>query len=216
MEVPAHIYRLKWQPMKNNFLCTIGKFLRCTPDIDLNGAFRLPYIYDYITKLFRQHVDVVKLKYCCARCMIFILRGDIMSILLEIIYKLCIIEYIKWTTGWLAGNGSSMSRLESRVTCRQSGIHEKFAYESVGRHGANLAFTRQIFDNEESADLGVWMDNIFMIWKNVEFYSREVEAVLGHSDSSSRSEQSTRKVCVKVSRDGVPAIFILRLVWSRE
>jgi hypothetical protein len=51
----------------------------------------------------------------------FILRrGDVMPILLEINYKFCTIEYIRWTTGWLAGNGRSESRLTSRIACQSS------------------------------------------------------------------------------------------------
>jgi hypothetical protein len=37
---------------------------------------------------------------------------------------------------------------------------------------------------------GVWMNSIFTTRENVEFCNREVTAVLGHSDSSSRSGQS--------------------------
>jgi hypothetical protein len=67
-----------------------------------------------------------------------------------------------------------------------------------------------------SRPLRIWMKTIFTTCENAEFWTRGVAAVLGHSDSSSRSEQSTPEVVWQEFRDGVPAIFILRLVCSRE
>jgi hypothetical protein len=48
------------------------------------------------------------------------------------------------------------------------------------------------------------MSIIFTNCENVEFWNREVAAVLGHSDPSSRSEQSTPEVVWYEFRDGVP------------
>jgi hypothetical protein len=53
-ELAADTYLLKL------VLCTIGKFPRCTPDRDLHTAFNLPYVYDYITKLWRQQAEVIQ------------------------------------------------------------------------------------------------------------------------------------------------------------
>jgi hypothetical protein len=60
------------------------------------------------------------------------------------------------------------------------------------------------------------MNNSFTTCENDEFWNRTGEGVLEHSDSSSRSEQSTPEVVWYEFRDGGPATFILRLVWLRE
>jgi hypothetical protein len=51
---------LKLQRLQNKFLCTIGKFPRRSLVRDLHMAFKLPHIYDYITKLCRQQAEVIQ------------------------------------------------------------------------------------------------------------------------------------------------------------
>jgi hypothetical protein len=49
---------LKLQHLQNKVFRTIGNFPRCTLVRDLHMAFKLPYVYDYITKLCRQQAEV--------------------------------------------------------------------------------------------------------------------------------------------------------------
>jgi hypothetical protein len=51
---------LKLQRLQNKDLPTIGKFPRCTLVHQLHMAFKVPYIYDYITKLFRQQAEAIQ------------------------------------------------------------------------------------------------------------------------------------------------------------
>jgi hypothetical protein len=44
----------------NEVLRTTGKFPRCIPVRELRVAFKIPYIYDYITKLCKQQAEVIK------------------------------------------------------------------------------------------------------------------------------------------------------------
>jgi hypothetical protein len=46
--------------LQNKVLRTIGNFPRRTPVRDLHMAFKLSYIYDYITKLCRQQAEVIQ------------------------------------------------------------------------------------------------------------------------------------------------------------
>jgi hypothetical protein len=46
--------------MQNKVLLTTGTFPRNTPVRDLNTAFDLPYVYDYITKLCRQQAEIIQ------------------------------------------------------------------------------------------------------------------------------------------------------------
>jgi hypothetical protein len=48
------------QGRQKKLLRTISNFPRCTPGCDLHTAFNLPYVYDYITKLCRQHAEVAQ------------------------------------------------------------------------------------------------------------------------------------------------------------
>jgi hypothetical protein len=48
------------QRLQNKVLRTIGNILRCTPVRDLHMAFKLPYLYDYITKLCKQQAEVIQ------------------------------------------------------------------------------------------------------------------------------------------------------------
>jgi hypothetical protein len=51
---------LKFQRLQNKVLRIIGYFPRHTSVRDLHVAFKLSYIYDYITKLCRQQAEVIK------------------------------------------------------------------------------------------------------------------------------------------------------------
>jgi hypothetical protein len=52
-----HLGRL--QCLQNKVFCIIGNISRRTPVRDSHMAFKFPYIYDYITKLFRQQAEVI-------------------------------------------------------------------------------------------------------------------------------------------------------------
>jgi hypothetical protein len=58
---PGNIHLLKLQRLvQDKVLHTTGKCSRCIPVCELHMAFRVPYIYDYITKLCRQQAEVVQ------------------------------------------------------------------------------------------------------------------------------------------------------------
>jgi hypothetical protein len=59
-ELVADIHLLKLQHMQNKVLRTIVHFSRCTPIRDMNTAFNLPYEFDYLTKLCRQHAEAIQ------------------------------------------------------------------------------------------------------------------------------------------------------------
>jgi hypothetical protein len=59
-EFAANNHLLKLQRLQNKIFCTIGNFPRRTPVCDLHMAFKLPYIYDYITKLCRQQAEAIQ------------------------------------------------------------------------------------------------------------------------------------------------------------
>jgi hypothetical protein len=59
-ELAADICLLKLQCLQNKVLRTTGNLPRSIPVRDLHTAFNLPYIYHYITKLFRQQVEVIQ------------------------------------------------------------------------------------------------------------------------------------------------------------
>jgi hypothetical protein len=46
--------------LQNKVLRTIGNFPRRTPVRDLHITFKIPYVYDYITKLCRQQAEVIQ------------------------------------------------------------------------------------------------------------------------------------------------------------
>jgi hypothetical protein len=50
---------MKLQHLQNRVLCAIGNFDRRTPVRDLHLAFKIPYAYDYITKLCRRQAEVI-------------------------------------------------------------------------------------------------------------------------------------------------------------
>jgi hypothetical protein len=51
---------LKFQRLQNKVLRTIGNFPRRTPVRDLHVPFKIPYVYDFITKLCRQQAEVIQ------------------------------------------------------------------------------------------------------------------------------------------------------------
>jgi hypothetical protein len=53
-EFAADTHVMKLQRLQNKALRTIGNYPRRTPVRDLRMTFKLPYVYDYITKLCRQ------------------------------------------------------------------------------------------------------------------------------------------------------------------
>jgi hypothetical protein len=59
-EFAANNHLLKLQRLQNKVLRTLGNFPRRTPVRYLHMAFKLPYIYDYITKLCRQQAEVTQ------------------------------------------------------------------------------------------------------------------------------------------------------------
>jgi hypothetical protein len=47
----------KLQHPKNRVLCATGNLDRCTPVHHLHATFKIPYVYDYVTKLCRKAVQ---------------------------------------------------------------------------------------------------------------------------------------------------------------
>jgi hypothetical protein len=59
-EFAADNHLLKLQRLQNKVLRTTGNFPRRTQVRDLHTTFTLPYIYNYLTKLFRQQAEVIQ------------------------------------------------------------------------------------------------------------------------------------------------------------
>jgi hypothetical protein len=59
-EFAADKHLLKLQLLQNKVLSAIGNLPRRTPVRDSHVAFKLPYVYDYITKLCRKQVEVIQ------------------------------------------------------------------------------------------------------------------------------------------------------------
>jgi hypothetical protein len=59
-EFAADTYLLKLQRLQNRVLRTIGNFPRRTPVRELHVAFKIPYVYDFITNLCRQQTEVIQ------------------------------------------------------------------------------------------------------------------------------------------------------------
>jgi hypothetical protein len=59
-EFAADTHLVKLQRLQNKDLRTTGNFLRHTPVRDLHMTFKIPYLYDYITKLCRQQAEVTR------------------------------------------------------------------------------------------------------------------------------------------------------------
>jgi hypothetical protein len=50
---------LKLQRLQNKIIFTIGNLPRRTPTRDLHMAFKIPYLYDFITNLCREQATVI-------------------------------------------------------------------------------------------------------------------------------------------------------------
>jgi hypothetical protein len=59
-EFAADTHLMKLQHLQNKVLRTIGKLPKSTPIRELHMAFKIPYVYDYITKLCRQEAEVIQ------------------------------------------------------------------------------------------------------------------------------------------------------------
>jgi hypothetical protein len=59
-EFAAESHLLKLQRLQNRVLHTIGNFPRRPSVLDLHVAFKIPYVYDYITKLCSQQAEVIQ------------------------------------------------------------------------------------------------------------------------------------------------------------
>jgi hypothetical protein len=59
-EFESNTHLMKLQRLQNKALCTIVNFPRRTPVHELPMAFKLPYVYDCITKLCRQQAEVIR------------------------------------------------------------------------------------------------------------------------------------------------------------
>ncbi|PNF41703.1 hypothetical protein B7P43_G03453 [Cryptotermes secundus] len=59
-EFAADTHLVKLQRLQNKVLRTIGNFPRRTPVRDLHLAFKIPYIYAYITELCRKQAEVIQ------------------------------------------------------------------------------------------------------------------------------------------------------------
>jgi hypothetical protein len=59
-EFAANTHLLKLQRLQNKVLRTIDNFARRTPVRELHKAFNIPYIYDYIKKLYRRQAEVIQ------------------------------------------------------------------------------------------------------------------------------------------------------------
>jgi hypothetical protein len=58
MEFAADTHLMKRQRLQNKVLRAIGNLDRRTPVRDLHLAFKIPYVYDYISKLCRRQAEV--------------------------------------------------------------------------------------------------------------------------------------------------------------
>jgi hypothetical protein len=59
LEYAVDAHPLKLQPLQNTVLHAIGNLDRCTPVHKLHMAFKIPYLYDYVTKLCRTQAEVI-------------------------------------------------------------------------------------------------------------------------------------------------------------
>jgi hypothetical protein len=59
-EFAADTHLMKLQRLQNKVLRTIGNLPRRTTVRELHMAFKIPYVYDYITKLCRQQAEVIQ------------------------------------------------------------------------------------------------------------------------------------------------------------
>jgi hypothetical protein len=59
-EFAADTDLMKLRRLQNKVLRTTGHFPRRTPVRDSHMAFQIPYVNDYITKLYRQQAEVIQ------------------------------------------------------------------------------------------------------------------------------------------------------------
>jgi hypothetical protein len=62
-EFAADAHIIKLQSLQNKVLRTIGNIPRRTPVREMHMALHLPYVYDYMRKLYRQQAEVI-LNHC--------------------------------------------------------------------------------------------------------------------------------------------------------
>jgi hypothetical protein len=64
MPAPSGIVRrtamLKLQRLQNRILRAIGNLSRGTQTLTLHGGFQTPYVYDYITKIYKKQAEVIQ------------------------------------------------------------------------------------------------------------------------------------------------------------
>jgi hypothetical protein len=58
-ELAAETYLLKLQRLQNKILRTIGNLPRRTLVRDMHVALQIPYVYDYIAKLWRKQAEII-------------------------------------------------------------------------------------------------------------------------------------------------------------
>jgi hypothetical protein len=58
-EFAAETYLLKLQGLQNKVLRTTGNLSRCTLVSDMHVALKIPYVYDYITKLCKRQAEII-------------------------------------------------------------------------------------------------------------------------------------------------------------
>jgi hypothetical protein len=59
-EFAVDVRLLKLQRLENKVLRTTDKFPRCTPVRELHTAFQVPYIYEDMTKVYRQQAEIIQ------------------------------------------------------------------------------------------------------------------------------------------------------------
>jgi hypothetical protein len=58
-EYAADAYLLKLRRLQDRVLCAIGNLDRLILVRKMHVAFRIPYVYDYITKLYRERAKII-------------------------------------------------------------------------------------------------------------------------------------------------------------
>jgi hypothetical protein len=57
-EADSHL--LKFERLQNRVLRTTGNLPRCNPTRALHRAFKIPYVYDYVTNIYRKQREVIQ------------------------------------------------------------------------------------------------------------------------------------------------------------
>jgi hypothetical protein len=58
-EYVADAHLLKLQRMQSRVLHAVGNIHRCTPVCELHVAFKIPYVYDYITESCKTQAEII-------------------------------------------------------------------------------------------------------------------------------------------------------------